>query len=300
MGSKSCCNKRIVSDQRVMSIAPLNDREIAKEEYSSSNDALLNVIEVKNNLLTNITLVEYINILEYYTDETDKIPFNPNGNLKIEFSPKDEFLNYIVSNEEFKRFLEFHIIKIDTISEIYGKAQKKLEIFVNFLMKVFEELKIKRNEHYNDKKEMETITKRILISFGILFCSSNIVGKVRLIFDIFKNEKGVLTPSEKFEEYLLSSFLISSYCMISARKNISSKENNIEELSNQQLIQCLSVCELKDCQALLNSFKEDFFDENEGGYNWIEFKEKFEKKDKGFQWILSTRGIRKKLEEHNV
>lgn len=41
-----------------------------------------------------------------------------------------------------------------------------------------------------------------------------------------------------------------------------------------------------------------FFDKD--SFTWIEFKEKFENKEKGFQWILSSRGIRKKLEENNV
>ena len=86
--------------------------------------------------------------------------------------------------------------------------------------------------------------------------------------------------------------------MVSARRKISATNQSIPEMSKEDLIKCLSVCELKDCQNLVNVFNNNFFEKD--SYNWIEFKEKFENKEQGFQWILSSRGIRKKLEENNV
>ncbi len=69
-------------------------------------------------------------------------------------------------------------------------------------------------------------------------------------------------------------------------------------MSNSDMIKCLKVSELKDSQNLVKVFNETFFDKEE--LSWNEFKDKFEDKENGFQWILSPKGIRKKLEEHNV
>ena len=132
----------------------------------------------------------------------------------------------------------------------------------------------------------------------MIFCISNVLGKIKLIFDLFKNEDGEFAKSDELDKFLLASFLISSYCMVSARRKISSTNRYIPEITKEELIKCLEVCELKDCQNLLKVFNMTFFEKD--SYNWIEFKSKFENKEKGFQWILSSRGIRSKLEENNV
>ena len=69
-------------------------------------------------------------------------------------------------------------------------------------------------------------------------------------------------------------------------------------MTKEDLLKCLRVSELKDSQNLLKVFNETFFDKEE--YTWEEFKEKFNKEENGFQWILSPKGIRKKLEENDV
>ena len=86
--------------------------------------------------------------------------------------------------------------------------------------------------------------------------------------------------------------------MISARRKITTTNPNIPEMSKEDLIKCLGVCELKDCQNLVHVFNNTFFEKE--SYNWMEFKEKFHNKEKGFQWILTSKGIRRNLEEHNV
>ena len=59
----------------------------------------------------------------------------------------------------------------------------------------------------------------------------------------------------------------------------------------------VQVSELKDSQNLVNVFNKSFFDKE--AFTWEEYRKKFEI-DNGFQWILSSKGIRKKLEENNV
>ena len=59
----------------------------------------------------------------------------------------------------------------------------------------------------------------------------------------------------------------------------------------------VSISELKDSQNLVNVFNNTFFDKE--ALTWEEYRQKFEYPD-GFQWILSSKGIRKNLEDHNI
>jgi len=294
MGIEVCCNKRRSTDS-VHSLAPSNEREISVQKFHSTNDSFFDDIETKYNILTYVQLIEYINLLENYTLDTATIPFD--GEMKTNFSSKDSFLNYIMSVDEFQSFIENKLLKITEIYELSGKNELMVSTFKAAFREIYSSLELKLNQHYGEKSN-DRITKKTLIPLGVIFSISNVVGKIKLIFDLYKDENGNFVKSSDFNDYLLSSFLICSYCMISARRKISSTNHNIPEMTKEELIKCLGVCELKDCQNLVNVFNTTFFDKD--SFNWIEFKEKFENKDKGFQWILSSRGIRKKLEENNV
>ena len=294
MGIEVCCNKRRSTDS-VHSLASSNEREISVQKFHSTNDSFFNDIETKYNILTYVQLIEYINLLENYTLDTATIPFD--GEMKTNFSSKDSFLNYIMSVDEFQSFIENKLLKITEIYELSGKNELMVSTFKAAFREIYSSLELKLNQHYGEKSN-DRITKKTLIPLGVIFSISNVVGKIKLIFDLYKDENGNFVKSSDFNDYLLSSFLICSYCMISARRKISSTNHNIPEMTKEELIKCLGVCELKDCQNLVNVFNTTFFDKD--SFNWIEFKEKFENKDKGFQWILSSRGIRKKLEENNV
>ena len=294
MGFDVCCNKRNQPDS-AYSLAPPNEREIEVQKYHSTNDSFFDEIETKYNILTYIQLAEYINLLENYSIETATLPFD--GKMKLEFSSKDPFLTYIMSVDEFQSFIENKLLKISQIYELSGKNELMINTFKATFREIYNSLEMKLNQHFGEKTN-DRITKKTLIPFGTLFSISNVVGKIKLIFDLYKDENENFSKSEDFDLFLLTSFLICSYCMISARRKISATNHNIPEMSKEDLIKCLGVCELKDCQNLVNVFNDTFFDKD--SYNWMEFKEKFENKEKGFQWILSSRGIRKKLEENNV
>jgi len=294
MGIDVCCNKRRSSDS-IHSLAPSNEREISVQKYHSANDSFFDDIETKYNILTYVQLIEYINLLDNYTLDTATIPFE--GELKTNFSSKDSFLNYIMSVDEFQSFIENKLLKISEIYELSGKNELMVSTFKAAFREIYSSLELKLNQHYGEKTN-DRITKKTLVPLGVIFCISNVVGKLKLIFDLYKDENDNFVKSSDFNDYLLTSFLICSYCMISARRKISSTNHNIPEMTKEELIKCLGVCELKDCQNLVNVFNNTFF--NKDSFNWIEFKEKFENKEKGFQWILSPRGIRKKLEENNI
>ena len=289
-----CCKKR-ESLYPEYSMAPSNEREISAQKYHSSNDIFFEDLETKYNIISYIQLVEYMNLLENYTLETATIPFE--GEMKTQFSSKDPFLTYVMSVDEFQSFIENKIMKISEIYELSGKNDLMVSTFKAAFREIYSSLEMKLNQHYNEKVN-DRITKKTLIPLGVIFSISNVVGKIKLIFDLFKNDEGKFTKSNEFNDYLLTSFLICSYCMISARRKITTTNPNIPEMSKEDLIKCLGVCELKDCQNLVHVFNNTFFEKE--SYNWMEFKEKFHNKEKGFQWILTSKGIRRNLEEHNV
>ena len=159
-------------------------------------------------------------------------------------------------------------------------------------------MELKLKQHYNYKESPIIIKKKNLLALGMLFCASNNVEKIKLLFDIFKNENEEISKSEELDDFLLSLFLIGSYCLINARKRVGDSNEGMEKLSKEDLVKLINVAELKDCENLIKIFNENFFTKE--SFNWEEFKEKFEDIENGFGWIFSSKGIRRKLEEHNV
>jgi len=263
-----------------------NEDEIEFPSYSSLSDDHLECLEKENNILRYITLVEYMNLLSYFNLDTATIPFE--GPYKLVFSPKDKFLTNIFYEELFQSFIENTILRDRELGE--------LEItFKEIFLELFKSLKLKLTQHYGNKNI--NITKRDLICLGTLFCKSSNIGKIKILFDIFKNEKEQFIQSEELNKFLLCNFLISSYCLISAKNKLSQINPMITEFPLEDLKSLLQYAELKDCEKLVKSFNFDFFDKN--AYTWKDFKKKFEGKEEGFGWIFSTKGIRQKLEQNN-
>ena len=294
----NCCgssSKKIpMQRMNIVQIAPITEKEIILYKFSSTNDIYFNEIEGKFNILTYIQLIDYINLLEYYTSETATLEFNQP--LKTLFSSKDAFLSQPISIDHFQSFIENKLFRIPEIYNMWGNNELSFNIFKTAFIEIYSSLQLKLNQKYESKIE-DRIKKINLIPLGILFCVSNVVSKIKLIFDIFKNEKGLFTKSNELDEYLLCSFIISSYCLVSARKKVGIHYPNIPELKREDIIKLVEVSELKDSINLVNVFNNSFFNKEE--LTWEEFRSKFENID-GFQWILSSKGIRKKLEENNV
>ena len=295
MGSDFCCEKRTVNNS-IQSFAPSNEQEIPPHKFTSTNDSYFEEIESKYNVLTYINLIDYINLLENYTIETATLPFS--GNIKTEYSGKDAFMSKQMSVDEFQSFIENKLFVIKEITGLGEKNELMLTISKSVFLEIYSSLELKLNQNFNNPSNEPIINKGMLMPLGIIFCSCNVLGKIKLIFDLFKNEQNKFVKSDELNTYLISSFLICSYCMISARKKINKTNSNIKALTKDDLIKCLKVSELKDSQNLVKVFNNTFFDKDE--LTWDEFKAKFENNEGGFQWLLSSKGIRKKLEENDV
>ena len=290
MGCNQCRKKGY---QKVNYLAP-DEKEITFKDYSSPNDKPLSDVESSQNFFKYIALFEYINLLDSFTIENSTIK---NELKKSHFSSSDEFYQKEISVEEFQSFIENKIFTIEDINDLIGNNENAASIFKQICIEIYKSLELKLRQQYNNKSPI-IIKKKNLIPIGLIFCLCNNIEKIKLFFDLFKNENDEFCKSEELNEFMLSDFLIASYCLISARNKIGKNNENIEELKKEDLVKLINCAELKDNVNLVQFFNEKFFTKE--SFNWIEFKKKFEDSENGFGWIFSSKGIRRKLEENNV
>ena len=296
-----CCKKE---PEDTSGVFAKGESEINFPIYTSSSDEYFILVEKDFNLIVYIQLLEYMNLLETFTIQTATVPFE--GNYRHDFSSKDPFLDNIMNQGEFQSFIENKLLSINEIVELYGEDIQTLALFKDCFLKIYSALNLRLKSFLgNSNKNEEIITKLNLVAIGILFCRGKNISKIKLFFDLFKNENGVFIKSEKLNNYLISSFFIASYCLVSVRAFIDNEEKGLPKISNnltQTLLDEKGLSQ-KNCEILLKFFNDKFFGEKEG-LNWDEFKQKFSsdnaQKKESFGWIFSTSGIRSKLEDKNI
>ena len=298
----SLCSKE--PDDNLTELIP-GEQEINLPNYSSTSDKYFSLVENKYNLIKNIQLFEYMNLLEHYSIETATIKFE--GKYRYDFSSKDPFLDSIMHQIEFQSFIENKLLTVNSIAEIHGEDIQTISLFKECLMKIFSALNLRLNNFYKNKnKNEENIKKLNLIALGMLYCRGKNINKIKLFFDLFKNDNNMFIKSEKLDDYLISAFFIASYCLVSVRAFIDNEEKGLPKIDNKLMVILLNEKGLsqKYCENLLKFFNENFFGEKQE-LNWDEFKNKFicnEENDdnKSFGWLFSTEGIRSKLEDKNI
>ena len=287
MGCKLCKKKGY---QKINYLAP-QEKEIKIKDYTSEKDNNLEILEIKYNILNYVPLVEFVNLLEQFNlDTLNIITDEP---MRTKFGYDDEFLNKPINRNEFQNFIENKIYDLEDINEILTNNQEIMKIFLEMCLQIYDNLEFALNQ--NNKEENIIIKKRNILAIGMLFCSCENIEKIKLFFDIFKNEKEEFAKSEALDNYLLTLFLISSYCLVKARENINHSPLGINILSKEDLYNLLKVSQLKNCEYLVKIFNEEFFGEK--NIKWEDFKYKFENIEKSFGWVLTSKGIRRKLEK---
>ena len=296
-----CCKKE---PEDTSGVFAKGESEINFPIYTSSSDEYFTLVEKDFNLIVYIQLLEYMNLLETFTIQTATVPFE--GNYRHDFSSKDAFLDNIMNQGEFQSFIENKLLSINEIVELYGEDIQTLALFKDCFLKIYSALNLRLKSFLgNANKNEEIITKLNLVAIGILFCRGKNISKIKLFFDLFKNENGVFIKSEKLNNYLIKFFFIASYCLVSVRAFIDNEEKGLPKISNnltQTLLDEKGLSQ-KNCEILLKFFNDKFFGEKEG-LNWDEFKQKFSsdnaQENESFGWIFSTSGIRSKLEDKNI
>ena len=111
-----------------------------------------------------------------------------------------------------------------------GEDEKLSNLFKEEFLEIYKSLELKLSQNAKAKGQGQVkLTKKHILAMGLLFCKSSNIGKLKLLFDILSDDKKQFTKSEAIDELILSLFLISSYCMITARVKIG--KNNKDKYS---------------------------------------------------------------------
>ena len=294
MGASLCCKR---PSEDTSSIFAPGEKEIDFPDYNSRSDNYFSLIEKKYNLLDNIQLLDYINLLESFNLQTATT--NSQVKYRSNFSSKDEFLNVIMHQEEFHSFIENKLFRIQDVLEFYGEDEETMSIFKECFLKLIDSLNVKLNSYYKTNKEQK-VTKRNLLGLGLLYCRGQNISKVKIFFELFKNEEEKFVKSETLDNYLIGIFFIASYCLLNVRTSLDMPLQDLPKIEKNLAFNLLNGCGLaqKNCENLLNYFNQKFFDKE--SFTWEEFKNKFGYNNNSFSWIFSTKGIRSKLEDKNI
>ena len=296
MGIYLCCKK---TSEDTSSVFAPGEKEISFDEYESRSDNYFALVEGRYNLINNVQLLEFMNLLEAFSIQTATVHFE--GKYRSNFSSKDEFLSTIIHQDEFQSFIENKLLNTEDIIAIYGEDEQTLALFKECFVKVFSSLNVKLNSFYKEENKTDKVSKRNMVALGLLFCRGQNISKLKLFFDLFKDENDLFGKSDILDNYLIGLFFLSSYCLLSVRMTINNPGKDLPKIDNNLAYNLLNSNGLaqKNCENLLKYFNDTFFEKE--NYTWDEFKKKFEgSKNNSFAWIFSTKGIRSKLEDKNI
>ena len=217
----------------------------------------------------------------------------------------DTFFSENFSTDSFQLFLE-KLLKHKSIVEEVLENEQEVIIFKEAFLNANNSLGLKLSQNAQSKGDEEVdkneiIKKGDVIAYGILYCGGPNILKIKALFNIFK-EKDKIKTSDKFNEFLLSLFIIASYGMASARNKIS-KFEEIGKIEKETLKNLIDSSELKDSQNLVNVTNGLIFGPDLSvSLSYEQFKELFEEnnKEKSLFFLLSPSGVRYMLQKNNV
>lgn len=302
MGVKCCSasenSNRKARTQAKVNLAPTED-EISFPSYSSSNDKLFNDLEVTYNLFSKIAFGDFVALLIKFSLDNATLEEN---NLSVPVISKNQaFYRSPISIDVYQSFIEQKILKRPELYELCGKNELVGQGFTSLNLEMYKGLNIKMNQYFGDKNP-ERIIKGYLFPFGLLYCKSTNIEKIKFFFDLFKNENNQFVPSSDLDEFLFSLFILPSYAILSARRKLGmGGVYKISELPDEEMKKVLDTSEFKDSKYLVTVFNSEFFENGKKkAFTYNEFKDKFRLKNEGFGWIFNPKGIRGSLEKNNV
>ena len=299
MGAKCCSpnenNNRRARNKTNLNLAP-TESEIDFPNYSSSHDKIFNIFESTYNLYRYIPLADYVSLLAKFTLENATLE---DTDLKVPHLSKNEpFFTTPFCYDFFQSFIEQKMLRRPQTYEMTGNDEHLGQTFTAFNLEMYKGLNLKLNQYYGNK-DPDRVKKGNLFCFGLLYCHSTNIEKIKFLFDIFKDENNKFVPSKELDEFMFSMFILPSYALLDARRKVGNNNEKVEKMTDEQIKTILDTSEFKDSKYLVTVFNTEFFD-GKKELSYEEFKEKFKQKDNGFGWIFSSKGIRNALEKNNV
>ena len=280
------------------------EEEITKIEYKSKADEFYTFQENKYNYFKKLQFHDFLYSLVEFSAENSTLE-DDYSKANLDYSMNDQFFSEIFSTDSFQLFLE-KILKHKSIVEEALENEQEVIIFKEAFLNANNGLGLKLSQNEQSKGNEEVDKNKIIkkgnaLAYGILYCGGPNILKIKALFNIFKEEDKIKT-SDKFSEFLLSLFIISSYGMASARNKIS-KFEEVGKIEKETLKKLLDSSELKDSQNLVNVTNGLIFGPDlSNSLSYEQFKQLFEEnnKNKSLFFLLSPSGVRYMLENNNI
>ena len=288
-----CCKK----NQQQLSQLIETEKEIIIPSFSSSNDKEFSKLETTYNLLREINFLDYAMSLVNFSVETATLP-DDYSKRPDTYEKSNPELSKPMSSDLVQSFIENKIIKHPNVYSM-GENETLISIFKDNMLQIVKSLCLKLQQKDKVKgleKKEDRVTKLHLLGIGLLYCSGSNVSKIKVIYDIFK-EGETLVASDLLADFLLSVFLIPSYCILSSRNKLKYKE--LGDFSKETMKTILDASELKDSLHLVDVTNKKLFGSDNTGIVYDKFKEMFAIDD-GVGYLISPKGVRQALLEHNV
>ena len=287
------CSKQ---SQSITSPLP-SEKEVSICSYKSNADDTLKLQENKFNYLNKINFADFLYSLANYSNENATVEFKYDD-VNIDFKITSPTFSDDFGVDVFQSFIENRILKHDNIYN--AKIEESLiGIFKDNLIQNVTALNLKLKQSHTDDPNFTGVKKSNIIPYGLLYCVGANTVKIKAIFNLF-GDNGIIKKSDAFDEFLLSLFLIASYCSISARNKLG-KYDTFGQISKENLKELLNTAELKDCQNLVTVTNKLIFGEDLSvSLTYEQFKEKFKGQENAISFLLSPSGVRSLLEKNNV
>ena len=281
------------------------EKEISLPSYKSDGDKYYESQENKFNFFRKLNFADYLYSLVHFSSENATLEDNYDK-ANVNVSMEEPFFCELFSNDIFQSFIENKILKHKAIYELAGSNEKMVSIFKETFLAANNGLGLKLAQSAKEKGDENAdknsiIKKGDAIAYGLLYCAGANYIKIRALFNLFKKDDQ-LKPSDKFDEFLLSIFIISSYGMVSARNKLS-KFDEVGEIEKDKLKELIGTSELKDCQNMVEVTKKMLFGQDLSvGLSYQNFKDKFEvnDKDNSLAFLLTSPGVRYMIQKNNL
>jgi hypothetical protein len=274
-----------------------SEKEVSICSYKSNADDALKLQENKFNYLNKINFADFLYSLANYSNENATVEFKYDD-VNIDFKITSPTFSDDFGVDVFQSFIENRILKHDNIYN--AKIEESLiGIFKDNLIQNVTALNLKLKQSHTDDPNFTGVKKSNIIPYGLLYCVGANTVKIKAIFNLF-GDNGIIKKSDAFDEFLLSLFLIASYCSISARNKLG-KYDTFGQIAMETMKELLNTAELKDCQNLVIVTNKLIFGEDLSvSLTYEQFKEKFKGHENTISFLLSPSGVRNLLEKNNV
>ncbi len=215
-------------------------KKLSPEIYHSYSDSFLK--DISNTQLKEINFITFYSILfgidepDNYDDISKFFIFNNNSNEYNSFfsiNDFETFINKIMDLNELKYLLT---------------DKDEMNVLIEKLLFFYFELK-KLAFRYSNKNHDNIMKKYYCIAIGYILCGGQFIDKIEFIFQTFQNEEGHFSKNnKKFEEFLLISFLVASYCQLTCKKKI---VKNLLKMKKKFFSLLLMLLIIKNCVILL-------------------------------------------------